>query len=78
MFVTFRTWPGDLQTAASSTSLLPISMQVPVASTETSRSTWLWGTPFLTATTVPHFLPRSGQPDKSDNLEPLMGFQMCL
>jgi hypothetical protein len=41
-------------TTASSTSLLPIGMQTPVASMETSggRSTWLWGMPFLTATAV--------------------------
>jgi hypothetical protein len=34
-------------------------MQTPVASTETrgDRSTWLWGMPFLTATTVTPFQP---------------------
>jgi hypothetical protein len=48
-----------LQTAASRTSLLPIVMQTPVASVETSggRSTWLWGMPFLTETAVRPFLP---------------------
>jgi hypothetical protein len=44
MSTSFQAWPGDLQTAASSPSLLPVGMQTPVASTETSggRSTWLW------------------------------------
>jgi hypothetical protein len=41
MFESFQAWPGDLQTAVSSTSVLPIGMQTPVASIETSggRST---------------------------------------
>jgi hypothetical protein len=57
MSLTFHAWLGDLQTVASSTSL-PIGMQTPVDSNETSggRSTWLWGMPFLTATTVLPFL----------------------
>jgi hypothetical protein len=54
----FHAWPGDLQTHASSTSLLPVGMQTPVASVETSggKSTWLWGMSFLTAATVSPFL----------------------
>jgi hypothetical protein len=49
--VSFQAWPGNLQTAESSTSLLPIGMQTPVACIETSggRYTWLWGMPFFTA-----------------------------
>jgi hypothetical protein len=58
MSESFQAQPGDLQTAASMTSLLPIGMQTPVASTEIrgGRSTWLWGMPFLTATAVSPFL----------------------
>jgi hypothetical protein len=64
MSVSFQVWPSDLQTAASSTSLLPIGMQTPVASIDTSggRSTWLQQWFCL-------FFPGSGQSDKSDNLE---------
>jgi hypothetical protein len=67
----FQAWPGDLQTAVSSTSLLPISIQSPVASIETSggRSTWLWGMPFLTHTAFTPFSSGSGQSDKSNNSE---------
>jgi hypothetical protein len=41
----------------SKTSMLPIGMQTPVASTETrgGRSTWLWEMPFLTAMAVQPF-----------------------
>jgi hypothetical protein len=55
----FQAWPGDLQNAASNTSLLPIGMQTPTTSIETrgGRSTWLLGMSFLTATAVPPFLP---------------------
>jgi hypothetical protein len=71
MSASFQTWPGDLETAANSTSLLPIGFQTPVVSIEKSggRSTWLWGKPFLTATAVRLFFSGSGQSDESDNLE---------
>jgi hypothetical protein len=35
-FASFQAWPDDLQTTASSTSLLPIDKQTPTASIETS------------------------------------------
>jgi hypothetical protein len=59
VFVSFQAWSGDLQTAASSTSLLPLDMQTPMVSIKTSgdRSAWLWGMPLLTATAVPPVLP---------------------
>jgi hypothetical protein len=46
MSASFQALPSDLQTAASSISLLPVSMQTPVTSIETNggRSTWLWAT----------------------------------
>jgi hypothetical protein len=59
MSASIQAWPDDLQTAASSTSLLPIGMETLVASVETSggRFTWLRGLPFLTESAVPSFLP---------------------
>jgi hypothetical protein len=36
MSVSFQAWPGDLQTAANRTSLLPVGVQTPVPSIETS------------------------------------------
>jgi hypothetical protein len=49
----------DLQTDASSTSLLPVCMHTPVASIEKNggMSTWLGGMFFLTVTAVLPFLP---------------------
>jgi hypothetical protein len=38
--------PGDFYTAASKTSLFPIGMQTPVASTETRYVRSTWGMPF--------------------------------
>jgi hypothetical protein len=38
MSASFQALPGDLQTAAISTSLLPIGMHTPVASIETSEA----------------------------------------
>jgi hypothetical protein len=71
MSLSFQAWPGDLQTAANSNSLLSIGMQNPVAFIETNvgRFTWLWGMPFLTATVFRLFFVASGQYDKNDNLE---------
>jgi hypothetical protein len=59
MSALFQAWPGDLHTAPSSTLLLPIGMQIPVASIETrgGLSTWIGGMPFLTAMAVPSFPP---------------------
>jgi hypothetical protein len=59
MSASFQAWSVDLETAASSTSLLPVGMQTAVASIKTRRpkSTWLLGMPFLTAMAVPPFLP---------------------
>jgi hypothetical protein len=41
MSASFQAWPGELQTAVMSTSLFPIVIQTPLASTETwgGRST---------------------------------------
>jgi hypothetical protein len=59
MSASLQVRPGDLYTAASKISVLPIGMQTAVASTEIrgGRSTGLWGMPFLTATAVSPFLP---------------------
>jgi hypothetical protein len=67
----FQALPGDLQTAASSTSLLPIVMQIPVTSIETceGRSKWLLVMPSLAATAVRLFFLESGQFDKYYNSE---------
>jgi hypothetical protein len=46
-------------------------MQNPVAFIERrgSKSTWLWGMPFLTARAVRLFFMGSGKSDETDNLE---------
>jgi hypothetical protein len=46
-------------------------MQNPVTSIGKmgSRSTWLWGMPFLAAKAVPPFFPGSSQSNKIDNFK---------
>jgi hypothetical protein len=67
MFVSFQVWPGVLQSGASSTSLLPVGIQTPVASAEIGEAGLHGYGECL-------FFSGSIQSDKSDNL----GSEMCL
>jgi hypothetical protein len=71
MSASFQVWPGYLQTAASSTSILQVGTQTLGVSTEARecRFTCLWGMPFLTAWQFCPFFPGSNQSDKSNNLK---------
>jgi hypothetical protein len=71
MSASFQAWPGYLQTAANSSSRLPVGLQTPVASIETSGGS-LHGCVeclFSLQRQLQLFFPESSQSDKSDNLE---------
>jgi hypothetical protein len=71
MSASFQVWHGDLRTAASSASLLPIRMQTPVASIEAGEA-GLHGFReclFSLQRQVRLFFPGSGQLEKSDNFD---------
>jgi len=59
MSASLQAQPRDLGTAVSETLLFPVGVQTPVAATETrrSRSTWVRGMSFVTATAVLRFMP---------------------
>jgi hypothetical protein len=64
-----QVWPGDLQTAACSTSLLPIGMHISMACITARRgsSMWLWSINFLLQRQFRLSFHGSGYSDKRDN-----------